>query len=240
MRVILRWAMGAGLIVVCGTAAAAQSAGEAASWSALMMTPYGALPLLVSPGMAGLSAFEIELGTSLEARFGRWSRDEQAWNNFGVGGRGEHFGIAVGYSECEGCEEGAIMAAVDYEWVLAKPSEDVPLSLTSFVVTLRPAGGFAMSTGEGTASATSLAVDLPVSLPIPVGAESRIAAFISPGFGYGRFSVDTDDPRGGIRPSLAAGIAFVAPGALGFHLAWRKIFIEDGPGMFGLGVTYGG
>ena len=43
-----------------------------------------------------------------------------------------------------------------------------------------------------------------------------------------------------MRPSVAAGIAFVVPAGFGFHLGWRKIFIKDGPSVFGVGLSYGG
>ncbi len=234
------------LMAVFVTAGEAQSDAELGGWTALMVTPFGALPTLVTPAMAGFSMVEVPAGNSIEARFGRWSfgDSEEPWNNFGIGGRGEHIGIALGYGKCEGCDDGVIMGGMDYEWVLTEPRSDAPPSLGAFVITLRPAAGLAIATGEGNTSAGSLALDIPVSFPVAVGEASRLAAFIAPGIGYGRFSTTNEDgddeTESGTRPSLAAGIAFAASGAFGFHLGWRKIFIKDGPSVLGVGVSYGG
>ena len=243
MRGFIRSTVAGALMVLPVTALRAQSDSEFAAWTAMMVTPFGALPPLVTPALAGLTNVEVEAGNSAEARWGRWSfgGGEEAWNNFGIGGRGQHIGIALGYGRCEGCEDGIVMAGLDYEWVLTPLRTEGMPAPSSLVVSLRPSGGFALATGEGTESAISIALDAPVSFPVPVGELSRIAPFIAPGLGYGRFSADdTDSTESGIRISMGAGIAFVSPGGLGFHLGWRKIFIEDGPSTFGLGVSYGG
>lgn len=243
MRAILRTIAAAGMLAT-SSAAAAQDVGDIAAWYAMMVTPFGALPPMVTPTMAGMPAAGGGRPVSLDFRYGHWDfgGGEEPWNTFGVGGRVGSFGIVLGYEECEDCSDGVLMGGADFEAALASSQYGNPASPSSLMVGVRPSIGYADPMGDIEGNAFSATVELPVSFSIPVGTGSRLIPFASPGFGYGRFN-DSDpdfvESESGTRASLAAGVGFLTSGGFGLHLGWRKIFIDEGPGIVGVGVSFG-
>jgi hypothetical protein len=104
---------------------------------------------------------------------------------------------------------------------------------------LRPAVGLGVAGGDGAFRAWSASIDVPVSIAVPVGAEARLVPFITPGLALGRLS-GPDDAQSGSRAALGAGVGFRHSRAVSVHLAWRKVFIENGPSSVGVGLVING
>ena len=80
---------------------------------------------------------------------------------------------------------------------------------------------------------------MPFALNAPAGSSGRFAVFVTPGYGYGRFT-ENREAESGTRASVAVGAGFRTANGLALHAAWRKIFIEEGPATLGFGVSFGG
>jgi hypothetical protein len=227
----------AALFATVTSRVAAQDSGDVGAWFGMMLTPYGALPPLVTPAMFGGSSGNSRVGPSFEAKYGHWGLGdgEEPWNTFGLGARTGPIGFVVGYAKCEGCDDGAIMGGVEFERILVS----APLgaaSPTSLALGLRPSVGYTKPMGDQEGSAVSAAIDLPVSLSASIGDGFRIAPFVTPGFGYGRMD-DGEFKDSGTRASIAAGVGFLTRGGLALHVAWRKIIIDEGVSTFGVGMS---
>ena len=239
MRAFLVAVAAVGLLSATSTVAVAQDEDDSdvAAWLAMMFTPYGALPPLVSRTMAGIGSGEGG-GGSFEIKYGHWGfDDDDMWNTVGLGGRAGPLGFTFGYGKCSGCDEGLLMGQVDFESILARSPFGPDASGGSFAIGVRPSAGFGKPT-EGDGSALAANVDLPVSFSMPVGVRSHIVPFVTPGIGVGRYA-DEFNSETGFRASIAAGMAFFVSEQFGIHAAWRKIFIDEGPGTFGVGVSFG-
>jgi len=240
MRMILGMVAAVGLLAVTSTTAIAQDESDVAAWFAMMLTPYGALPPLGTRAMAGLPATDGRAAGAFEVKYGRWSFDEadEGWNTFGLGGRLGSVGLTVGYGKCDDCDEGAIMGGVDFESILLRSPFGTEVSDASFAVGVRPSLGFGIPTGDVEGNAFAANVDVPLSFTMPFGVGARFVPFVAPGIGVGRLSDDTDSETG-TRVAIAAGVGFLTSGGFGLHLAWRKIFIDEGPSTLGVGVSFG-
>jgi hypothetical protein len=244
MRAIVVAVAAASLLSVTTSTVQAQDEKDVAAWFAMMFTPYGALPPIMSSDMSGRPA-DAGAGGTFEVKYGHWGFDEaeEPWNIFGLGGRAGRFGFTVGYARCEGCGgDGIIMGQVDFESVLATAPYGTDASAGSFAIGLRPSVGFGKPTGDQDGYALAANLDLPVSFSVPMGARSRIVPFIAPGLGIGHLSggeegEDTSDT--GFRGAIAAGVGVFVTDRFGIHVGWRKIFIEEGPSTLGVGLSFG-
>ena len=238
MRTIPGIVAAAALIATVSSRGAAQDSGDVGAWFGLMLTPYGALPPLVTPEMFGGSSDNARVASSFEAKYGHWGlgEGEEPWNIYGLGARTGPVGFVVGYAKCQGCDDGAIMGAVEFERILVS----APLgtaSPTSFAVSLRPSVGYTKPTGDQEGSAFSAAMDLPISLSAPIGDGYRIAPFVTPGFGYGQMD-DGEFRDSGTRASIAAGVGLLTRSGFALHVAWRKVIIDEGVSTFGAGMSF--
>jgi hypothetical protein len=240
MRMILGMVAAVGLLAATSTTATAQDESDIAAWFAMMFTPYGALPPLGSRAMAGLPPTDGRAAATFEIKYGHWAFDEveEPWNTFGLGGRVGSVGLTLGYGKCEGCDDGFIMGGLDFESILLRSPFGTAASNASFAVSVRPSLGFGMPTGDGEGNVFAANVDFPLSFTMPVGVGSRFVPFVAPGFGFGRLDDGTDSETG-TRAAIAAGVGFLTSGGFGMHLAWRKIFIDEGPSTLGVGVSFG-
>ena len=235
-----------GLLATTTTLAAAQDEGDIAAWYAMMVTPFGALPPIVTPTMAGMTSTDGRRPLSLDFRYGHWDfgDGEEPWNTFGLGVHARNLGIVVGYEKCEECSDGVLMGGVEFDAVLFTSEFASVPSPASLIVGVRPGIGFAKPLGDMDGSAFSATVDLPISFSIPVGTGWRLVPFVAPGFGYGRFNeeeglVEFGGDESGTRVSFGAGVGLLASAGFGAHVGWRKILIEEGPGMVGVGLSFG-
>jgi hypothetical protein len=244
MRAIQALVTAVGLVAVIGSSVAAQDEGDVAAWYAMMFTPFGALPPLATSAMLGVPATSARTPITVEAKYGHWAFDEveEPWNIYGLGARAGAVGLVLGYARCEGCDDGVIMGGVDFETTIVKAPIGASPQITTLSIGLRPALGFAKPTGDAEGSALSAAIDVPFAYSVQLGQGMRIAPFVAPGFGYGRFDegeslLGDDGAESGTRASIAAGVGLLLRDRFGIHLAWRKIIIEDGPSTFGVGLS---
>jgi hypothetical protein len=238
MRRVIVPIVAAGLLAAALPTAGAQDDEDVAAWFAMMFTPYGALPPLATRAMAGLPAATGSAG-SFEVKYGRWAFDEDddGFNNFGIGGRAGRVGFTIGYGRCDGCEDGIIMAQVDFESILSTSPLGVQASSGIFSLGVRPSFGLGKPT-EGDSYMLAANVDLPLAISMVVGERSRVVPFIAPGIGLGHIS-GGDDSETGFRAATAAGVGFFVSPQVAIHVAWRKIFIEEGPSTLGVGLSFG-
>jgi hypothetical protein len=228
-----------GLVAAISRPAAAQDFKDFIAWAAMMSTPYGGLPPVVTPAMAGST--HARNGNVFELRYGHWSFGSQddAINAGGVGARFGRLGVILGYEGCSGCD-GGLIGGVDYDATVASQMLTGNGASSLFTVGLRPALGLGHTLGGG-GSATTISgtLDVPIAISVPVGKTARMVPFISPGGGFGSVRSGSDTETG-TRASLAfgAGIVDLAPG-LALNLSWRKIFLEGAPMTIGLGLTLG-
>ena len=223
----------AALVVGASAPAAAQEAGDVAAFFALVNTPYGALPAVASHGNAGFA---------LDVRYGRYSIDaaDLDVSTIGLGGNfnlaGGRMGIMLGRSTAKDVDGSINMGGVDYHRSLM--SAPVGASTTStFNLGLHPALGYGKDS-EGDGSVTSFAVDMPVGMSFGAKSGMQVVSFIAPGFGYGRMS-DGTDSEGGTRAALGGGIGLLnVGGGLGVNLGFRKIFLDEAPTQWGLGLSW--
>jgi hypothetical protein len=229
-------------LVLTPPGAKAQSASAWAGWAGLITTPVGGLPPAVVVPAEGATP-----KWSVRARYGRWSfPQENATTNLGVGiafPAGKTLAtVEVAHMSTENCSDcGAILVGAE----LNVPLATTPLSGTgaddesTFEAAVEPAVGFMTVTASGVdATAVSMAVSLPLSITIPVGAKARLAPFVSPGAGLGHIGGGGDSETG-TRMMVGFGVGLVA-GRVQVTGAARKIFIEQGPTLYGLSVSIGG
>ena len=239
MKSIVRGLLAATLVAGMARPAGAQSVHDFAAWLAMMSTPYGTLPPVVTRRMAGQSA-GIARANALELRYGQYSFDNQS-NAVHIGGIGARFGavgLVAGYQGCSGCD-GGLMIGADYEGVVVQQLLTGNGAHTLFVLGLRPSVGFGRTLGTGPdVSSISAALDMPISFAVPVGTTARMVPFIAPGYGVGALR-GGGDSESGTRGSIAFGAALVdlAPG-LGINLSWRKVFLDQAPTTIGVALTF--
>ena len=233
---------GVALVAFVSQAALAQpSEKDIAAAAALMATPHGALPAVASPLMAG----EAGKGAALDIRYGRYSieagDEDIAVNNIGIGGSfaaGERgrIGLMLGRSSCSDCDGSTTMAGVDYSMALF--SRPVGASTTSSLnIGLHPAFGYGKPS-EGEGSAMSFALDVPVSFAVGTKTGMQVVSFLAPGMGYGRMS-DGEESVSGTRTTLGGGVALLNIGNnIGVNLGFRKVFLEEAPTQWGLGMSW--
>lgn len=229
-----------GLVALVSRPAAAQSIKDFVAWLAMMSTPYGALPPVVTPAMTGHQP-KAGSGSVFELRYGHYAFDgsSDAVHSGGIGARFGRVGVIVGYEGCSGCG-GDIMGGVDYDATLVSQTLTGNGASSYFTVGLRPAAGFGRTTGSGRGTSLfSGTVDVPFAVAVPVGKSARVVPFVSPGFGFGS-ARGGGDSETGTRGSIAfgAGVVDLSPG-LALNLSWRKIFLQDAPTTIGVGLTLG-
>ena len=233
-----------GLMAVAGRPAAAQnSLKDFVAWAAMMSTPYGALPPVVTPAMSGHSASTRQAGGGssnvFELRYGHWAfeGENDGVHAGGIGARFGQVGVIVGYEGCNGCG-GNIIGGADYDATLVSQQLTSGGASSLFTVGLRPAIGFGHTTDGPGVSQVSGAVDVPFAVAVPVGATARVVPFLAPGFGFGSVRGGGDSETG-TRGSIAFGVGVVdlSPG-LALNLSWRQVFLDHGPMTIGLGMTF--
>jgi hypothetical protein len=239
MNPIVRGLVAVGLVAGMARPARAQDIHDFAAWLAMMSTPYGTLPPVVTRTMAGQSSGNAT-GNAFELRYGHFTFDNAA-DAVHIGGVGARFGavgLVAGYEGCSGCD-GGMMIGADYEGVVVQQLLTGNGARSLFILGLRPSVGFGRSLGDGPdVSSISAAVDVPFSVAVPVGTTARMVPFVAPGFGVGALR-GGGESESGTRGSIAFGAALVdlAPG-LGINLSWRKVFLEGAPTTIGVALTF--
>ncbi len=226
-------AVAAVALVGASVPAAAQDAGDVAAFMALVNTPYGALPAVHSASNAGFA---------LDVRYGRYSIDalDLDASTIGLGGNfnvaGGRMGIMLGRQTVKDVDGSVTMGGIDYNRNLMSAPVGASTT-TSFNLGLHPAFGYGKPS-EGDMTAMSFAVDMPASISIGTKSGMQIVSFLAPGFGYGRLA-EGDENESGTRAALGGGVGLLnIGGGLGVNLGFRKIFLEEAPTQWGLGLSW--
>jgi hypothetical protein len=214
-----------------------------AGWVSLITTPSGAF----SPAIDTRRTDDTQRETVVLLRYGRWRFVDQdnATNNYG-GAVSFRTGDArtrlqLGGTTRAGCSDcGSVMAGADMTIPLA---HDRGASASGFSggydVAFDPGVGVMKPTGSrANGYALALSASLPMSTWFRVGG-ARLVPFVAPGAGYGRITSDNESDSG-FRMMLGGGIvvADLAP-ELQLTVGVNKIFIDQGPTVFGIGIAFG-
>lgn len=224
------------LTLTSATPLAAQSAGDVAAYFALVGTPAGGLPPVLSNAMLDRPMTSMDLGV----RYGHISTVGTSFNNFGAtlgipAGTKAMFGITAGVEalDCDGCKSHFI-AGANAEGRLTSLMLGTASDAARLNVGLN--GEFGFGKPEGTTLVT-LTAGLPVSL-VAGGPTLKIAPFLTPGLGWGRSSDDTGSDSGA-RFLLGGGVAlYSTTSPIGANFGFQKVFIDGGDTLFGLNVTF--
>jgi len=230
--------MTAVMLLAASSALRAQSASDIAGWIGLMTTPVGGLgPSIVVPAADGSA-----LAWRANGHYAHWqfAPDDDNTTTLAVGvsipmSRG-YVTFDVGRSTVKQCSEcNAFMVGVEMDVPLTGLSEAD--SDPTFGIGLEPSLGYMKETSSyADLSALALGVSLPLTMTVPAGA-ARVVPFVSPGVGFGLLS-GGNDSESGERVMLGGGVAMAA-GKLQVTAGARKIFIQDGPTLYGVSLSVG-
>ena len=84
----------------------------------------------------------------------------------------------------------------------------------------------------------SAAVGVPLSFSMSRSNRSRVSAFITPGFGWGKVSQDGVAAESGTRPMIGAGAAWLAASGWGVHASYNKIIVDGSGNTFGVAYSW--
>ena len=218
--------------------AAAQDFGDIAAFVGLVTTPVGSLPPLpLTPPIA-----DGAVPPRFDLRYGRWKfdGDDAAQHTVGAGLRfgagGGQGSLTASYMTCDGCD-GAVGLGLELTAALVQPTGG---QSSAFSVGVRPSLGVARSFGDAEGTSYSASLGLPIGLHVRSAGGAEFVPFVIPGFGYGGVSGDGES-ESGTRFMLGGGVGVAnLSGGLGVHVGFQKIFLEDAPTQFGVGLSFGG
>jgi hypothetical protein len=217
---------------------AAQSEHDVAAYFAMIASPIGTLPPILSNAMLGRPMTSPDIAV----RYGHLPIGDAAANTFDArigfpAGTKVMMGVNAGYesySSCGGCD-GHFIGGVNAEGRLASSMLGTGSDAALLNIGLNGEAGFGHESGS---TAFSLNAGLPVALVSGTGT-LRIAPFLTPGFGWGRISGGGDSVNG-TRFLLGGGITFQSlTNNLGVNLGFQKVFIDGGDTMFGVSLIFG-
>ena len=220
-------------------AAAAQSTRDLAAFSALVVSPVGALPPVLSEPADGSGRGVLAI------QFGRWRYDidDAIHNNFGVtvgkrlGSSSTSVSVTMAYlslsCECSGWASGgvAVRSAI-WSWLPASVERrpELHVSLDADV----GGGHFA---GEGHANAYSGAIGVDLGGSVRVAGGSRLSLVVIPGLGIGHLN-SADVTATGYRPLIGAAASWQFRHGVALDAGMRRIVLRGGPTQFGGGVSW--
>jgi hypothetical protein len=233
------------LSVVCLTTlvgahnAAAQSEQDITAYFALLGTPIGALPPVLSNAMLNRP---MPSAVDFRVRYGHISMTGASMNNFAAtigipASQKTMFGVTAGYESvsCDRCD-GHFMAGANVESRLA--STLLGAGSDAAQINIGVNGEFGFGHPSGTTLAT-LTGGLPISLVTRTSGIS-IAPFLTPGIGWGHARDDATS-EGGTRFLLGGGVTFQSTTSpIAANIGFQKIFIDGGDTVIGLSLVLGG
>jgi hypothetical protein len=217
-------------------AAAQPSDKDLVAYAALIGTPVGALsPIMIAPGTKGDKSFN-----SFAGRYAHYSPQGggDGNNTFGASfyhkaGMNAAVSGTAAYLTCSGCD-GMFMVGADVHSTLWN-STQAKGSTTATSVNLQGSLGYGSQSGT---SALSFVVGVPLAITMDQSNKSRISAFVTPGFGWGRLS-DSGASESGTLPLVGAGGSWASAAGWGIHASYQRVIISDVAGnTFGLGFSW--
>lgn len=239
MRRSITTAVAAGLVAMSfNTASAQPSAQDFAAFAALVSTPIGAF----APMSAGPAKGAALSGSSISLRVSSFKFEGATESNNTIGGSytmkagtNALVNANLGYQMC-GTDCGTIMLGAD----LISPLWAQPATAEknmAFSANLQGSVGYGLDQSPAEANALSFAVGIPVGVAMEQENKSRISAFVTPGFGWGKVSA-TGASESGTRPFFGVGGEWVAPAGWALHVGIQKVMIDDGPTNVGAGFNW--
>jgi opacity protein-like surface antigen len=228
------FAIAASALVLAAPAISAQEEGPTAeavvAYMAVNWSTVGAIPLATNTlAPAG--------GMSWNLQYGRLTLDEDVSQSLYSGGinlsLGQgRLGINAGYVtfDCEDCD-GHATVGTRYGVQLTGGALGDARSGSRWAMGLEAEVGLAFPEDV---SVMAFAGHLPIK--VTLGKNVKVSPFVTPGFAYGRMSVE-DESESGTRFMVGGGVGLQFANGIGANFGLRKVFIEQGETQFGLGFT---
>ena len=227
--------------ILCATPAAAQRPAEVAAWSALMVTPIGALaPIAQDPHGLPVDASAWSL------RYGRWNYDDEdvihdtgglTWSR-GLAFRHLQLSVTGAYAliECPTCSywlSGDITIRSPLSYRIYEDSATHLRTETGASIQLSLGGS--RYRGREPANAQSLALTMPLDVAVPFGRTGAWRASLIPGIGFGRVATaGTTDA--GVLPMLGGALAWSFNRSFSIDMGLQRVILRGGALQIGLGA----
>lgn len=218
--------------------AAAQSEQDVVAYFALVGTPIGALPPVLSNAMLNRPMPSVDF----RLRYGHISTGGTAFNNFAATlgipvSPKTMLGITAGYESpsCDGCD-GHFMGGANVESRLASTMLGSGSDAAQLNVGVNGELGIGHPTGTWLATLTG---GLPISL-VTHSSGLSIAPFLTPAVGWGH-ARSSGNSESGTRFLLGGGVTFQSTNSpVSANVGFQKVFIDGGDTVIGLSVVLGG
>lgn len=227
------------LAVVGALPLGAQSINAAVAYGALITTPAGALPPVLSNAMLLRSMTQPDVA----ARYGHISDNGVSLNTFDarVGfplGTKAMVGVNAGYQDAScnlGNCDSHFIAGANAEGRLASTMLGTGTEAAQLTIGLNGDAGFGKNNG---ATVFSFTGGLPVAL-VSHASKALIAPFLTPAFGWGRAS-NNGLSQNGTRFLLGGGVTLQSTTSpIGANFGFQKVFIDGGETVFGVSLVVG-
>jgi hypothetical protein len=215
----------------------AQLRGDAAAYLALISTPVGAVPPILTAPMLNQTMKNVDFAV----RFGHISITDGSTNAFDArlgipAGQSVVVGVNGGYQgrSCRagGCQ-GHFIGGANIEGRFASVVLGSNADAAQLTVGLNGEIGFGRRSGT---ALTSITGGLPVAL-VSGPLHLRVAPFLTPGIGWGRISGGGMSDMG-MRFLLGGGVMFQSlTTGVGATVGFQKALIDNGDMMFGIGLV---
>jgi hypothetical protein len=223
--------------LVAAREAAAQSDQDVVAYIALLGTPAGALPPVLSNAMLNRPMPSVDF----RIRYGHLSMTGASFNNFaatlGIPASPKAMvGITAGYESlsCDGCD-GHFMGGASVESRLASTLLGTGSDAARLNIGVNGEFGIGHPTATWLASLTG---GLPISLVAQTSGIS-IAPSVTPAIGWGH-ARNSGSSKGGTRFLLGGGVTFQSTTSpIAANIGFQKIFIDGGDTVIGLSFVLG-
>lgn len=228
----------AAVVSAAPPAASAQSINEAVGYFALLSTPPGALPPVLSRPMLNRPT----AATDFVVRYGHVSLDGGSLNTYDARfafpvGTSTVMGLDAGYQDlsCDFDCNGHFIAGANVESKIARTTLGTGVDGAQLTIGLNGELGFGKPTD---ATVFSLTGGLPIAL-VAGGPTLRIAPFLTPAFGWGAVS-GGGESENGTRFLLGGGVTVQSTtSGVGANVGFQKVFLRNGKMMLGVSLIIG-
>ena len=226
-----------GVLVLSGTSADAQIVNSAAAYFALIVSPAGAVPPILSSAMLNRAMTQPDFSL----RYGHTSFDGASSNvldarvGFAAGTKAT-IGVNAGYQSytCDGCE-GHFIAGANAEGRLLSYTLGTGPEAGQLTVGLNGEAGFGTRSGT---TVTGVTAGLPFAL-VTGSPTLKIAPFLTPALGWGGI-FGSGESQTGTRFLRGAGVAIVSPtSGIDVNAGFQKVFIDGRDTIVGVSLTFG-
>lgn len=215
-----------------------------AAYGGINSTTVGLItPIPPATGLAGWG-FNVRASMIPEGDLNFETKAIAAGLDFGAG-RGR-FGVQAFYGmpDCGSCDGGGFGLGADFDFPFWSSMSDASTNNASFAIGFRPAFGWSKGTGDfDSQSAMSFGAGLPLS--VTMGQSTKLVAFVTPGFAWGKIKEDGgilvgDFDESGTSMVFGGGIGVNLASGVGVNLGLNKVFVDQSETVWGLAFTWHG